>query len=159
MAMPKLTPEFREFLRLLHLAGVEYLLIGGYAVGCHGYVRYTDDIDFWVATSAANLTRIRDVLVQFGFRPQDLPEPFFTPSVQVLRIGRRPNKLELFSTIPGVDFDACYARRQTVLLDEGIPIQIISYEDLVAAKIAAGRPKDVADVDELRRSRVCKDRS
>lgn len=145
-----MTPEFREFLRLLNSANVEYLLIGGYAVGCHGYVRYTDDIDFWVAITDRNLERLREVLVQFGFPADALPKPFFTQSIQVLRIGRRPNKLELFSTIPGVDFDACYGRRQVVTLDEALTVNVLSYDDLIASKLASARPKDLGDVDELK---------
>lgn len=153
MATPQLTPEFREFLRLLNSESVEYLLIGGYAVGCHGYVRYTDDIDFWVAITDENIQRLRDVLIRFGFSATTLPSPFFTDAVQVLRIGRRPNKLELFSTIPGVSFAACYQRRQTVTLDDGLAISVLSYDDLVSSKLASARPKDLADVDELKKAR------
>ncbi|MFB3891099.1 MAG: DUF6036 family nucleotidyltransferase [Phycisphaerae bacterium] len=136
-------------MRLLNSANVEYLLIGGYAVGCHGYVRYTDDIDFWVAVTAGNLQSVRDVLVKFGFPAAAVPDPLFTQSIQILRIGRPPNKLELFSMIPGVDFDSCYQRRDIVTLEDGLVVNVLSYSDLIASKLAGARPKDLADVDEL----------
>ena len=146
MAMPRLTPEFRDVLNSLNEANVEYLVIGGYAVGHYGYVRYTKDIDIWVAVSPDNLGRLRDALHRFGFAT--LPEPLFQPPRTVLRFGVSPNRVEITSSISGVTFEDCYERRVNVGV-EGMPVSVISVEDLRANKLAAARPQDLADVAKI----------
>lgn len=151
--MPRLTPDFREFLSLLNSERIEYLIIGGYAVGHYGYVRYTKDIDLWVAVDPTNLDRLRVSLRQFGFSANSLPDPLFQPPRTVLRIGMPPNRIEILSSISGVAFQECFARR--VLVEaEGLEVPVISYADLLDNKRTSGRPKDLADVDELKKSQT-----
>jgi predicted nucleotidyltransferase len=146
--MPQLTPDFRDFLSLLNSEQIEYLVIGGYAVGHYGYVRYTKDMDVWVAVGPANLDRLRAALQRFGFSPQSLPDPLFQPPRTVLRFGRPPNRIEVLSAISGVEFAECYSRRETVET-EGLRISVINREDLIANKRASARPQDIADVDKI----------
>ena len=148
MATLRLTQDFREFLSLLNSSGVEYLLIGGYAVGLHGYVRPTKDMDVWVAVDATNVERIRLALQTFGFSPGSLPAPLFDPPRTMLRMGLPPNRLEILSEIAGVEFADCYPRRTVMDLD-GVAVPVIDLVDLKTNKTATGRARDRADVEQL----------
>ena len=145
MATIRLPPDFKEFLRLLNSNAVEYLLIGGYAVGYYGYPRPTGDMDVWIATTADNARRVVDALREFGF---DRPVENLLRENEVIRMGVPPFRLEILTTISGVDFSACYARRLQVLLDD-VQVSLISLSDLKVNKRASGRSKDVADLENL----------
>lgn len=152
MATLRLTQDFKEFLNLLNSSGIEYLLIGGYAVGLYGHVRPTKDMDIWVATDPANLDRLRSVLEHFGFRPGSLPVPLFDPPRTLLRMGMPPNRLEILSEIAGVEFSDCYPRRQWMDLD-GVAVSVLDLNDLKKNKSATGRARDAADVEKLSKHR------
>jgi hypothetical protein len=152
MATLRLTQDFKEFLNLLNSARIEYLLIGGYAVSLYGYVRPTKDMDVWVAVDAANIDRLVEVLVQFGFSPASVPKPLFDGGRTVLRMGIPPNRVEILSEIAGVQFGDCWPRRQMMNLD-GIDVSVISYEDLKRNKTSTGRLQDAADVQRLEKRR------
>jgi len=146
--MIRLPPDFREFLRLLNSRHVEYLLIGGYAVGYHGYPRPTGDMDIWVAVSAENAARVVQALLDFGFKSVDVPLSLFTEPGKVVRMGVPPMRLEIVTTISGVDFAACFARRTSAVID-GVPVNIIGLDDLKINKRASGRHKDLNDLEQL----------
>ncbi len=148
MATIHLPPDFREFLRWLHHHEVEYLLVGGYAVGYHGYPRATMDIDFWVARSQANAHRIVAALESFGFGGEALNEELFLEEGTIVRMGLPPVRIEILTAIDGVEFDSAYADRVHDLMD-GTEVKIISLEHLRQNKRAAGRAKDLADLEEL----------
>ncbi len=152
MATIKLTPDFKEFLRLLNSEKIEYLLIGGYAVWLYGYVRPTKDIDIWVAVDSANEQRLIEVLVKFGFPRGTLCPPLFPEGKTVLRMGLPPNCLEVLSRIAGVDFADCYARRRTMEIEE-LPVSVIDFDDLLKNKRSTGRASDQADVERLEKRR------
>ncbi len=145
MATIRLPPDFKEFLRLLNSNAVEYLLIGGYAVGYYGYPRPTGDMDVWIATTADNARRVVDALREFGF---DRPVENLLRENEVIRMGVPPFRVQILTTISGVDFSACYARRLQVLLDD-VQVSLISLSDLKVNKRASGRSKDVADLENL----------
>lgn len=148
MASIELPRDFREFLRLLNENRVEYLLTGGYAVGYHGYPRATGDMDIWVNPTRDNAARIVRVLIAFGFSADTVsPEPFLRPH-QIVRMGVPPIRIELLTTLSGVDFEACYARRVVDTLDE-VEVQILSLNDLKVNKQAAGRLRDLSDLENL----------
>jgi Nucleotidyl transferase AbiEii toxin, Type IV TA system len=148
MAKRQLTPEFREFLACLNRAGVEYLLVGGYAVNHYGYHRFTEDIDFWIAVSDANLdlllAAIRDF---FGEDLAGLDKRFLQEN-EALFLGRVPNKIEVFKHCSGLEFSDAYRRREETTID-GEPVKLISLVDLRRNKRASGRNKDLADLDNL----------
>ena len=148
MATVKLTPDFREFLKLLGEHQVEYLLIGGYAVAHYGFVRNTKDIDIWVSMRPENIQRLSDALVDFGFSPASVPPSLLAKPDTVFRMGIPPNRIEILTDISGVQFDACWPRRVDTELD-GILVHVISRDDLRANKLASGRPQDLADIDRL----------
>jgi hypothetical protein len=146
--MIHLPPDFKEFLRLLNAREVEYLLIGGYAVGYHGYPRATADMDIWVAMHAANADRIVAVLKEFGFELPELSPELFLKEWQIIRLGTPPVRIEIATTISGVNFSDCYARRVVDVLD-GAQVNLISLNDLKANKKASGRHQDLADLEKL----------
>jgi predicted nucleotidyltransferase len=148
MATIHLPRDFKEFLRLLHAHHVEYLLIGGYAVNYYGYPRATADMDIWIAVHPANADRVVATLREFGFDLPDLSAELFLRSWQIIRLGVPPVRIEISTTISGVEFAACYARRAEDTLD-GVLVSLISLEDLKRNKKAAGRHQDLADLEHL----------
>ena len=144
--MIQLYPDFKEFLKLLNEKKVKYLLIGGYAVAHYGYVRATSDIDFWVDISDDNANNILEALADFGFSNIN-KEIFLNPS-QIARMGLPPLRIELSTSIDGVNFSDCYVRSQIIQLD-GVDVNIINLEDLRQNKKASGRPKDLIDLEHL----------
>src|SRR5713226_4687721 len=113
----ELPPDFKEFLKLLRAHGVEYLLIGGYAVGYHGYPRATDDIDVWVAIAPDNANRVVEALREFGFDVPELSAGLFLQDNQIVRMGIEPLRIEVLTTISGVEFGKCYRERLDTKLD------------------------------------------
>jgi len=146
--MIRLPPDFKEFLKLLSSHRVKYLLIGGYAVGYHGYPRPTGDMDVWIAVSSPNAARVVAALVEFGFRAEDVPVALFTEPGKIVRMGIPPMRLEIVTTISGVEFAACYARRTSAVV-EGVVVNMIGLDDLKANKKASGRHKDLNDLEQL----------
>jgi predicted nucleotidyltransferase len=146
MATIRLPSDFSEFLKLLNSIGAEYLLIGGYAVNYYGSSRSTGDMDIWIARDAENAAKVVSVLRDFGFGAATL-EMFSTPD-QIIRMGVPPLRLEILTSISGVDFEECYARRELAKV-EGIFVPVIRLEDLKRNKLASGRLKDLADLEDL----------
>ena len=140
--------DFKEFLKLLNAKEVRYLLIGGYAVGYHGYPRATNDMDIWIALHPDNAERVVTVLQEFGFNlPELIPELFLKENA-IIRMGIPPMRIEISTGISGVEFDECYASRIVGVLD-GIQANIIDLQHLKVNKKAAGRLKDLADLENL----------
>ena len=148
MAKRKLTPEFREFLACLNHAGVDYLLVGGFAVNYYGYHRFTEDIDFWIAVSDANFSRLLAAIREFFGEDLAGLDMNFLKHNDSLYLGRVPNKIEVFQNASGVEFTQVYPRRVEGIL-EGLPVKIIPLADLKVNKRASGRNKDLADLDNL----------
>ncbi len=144
----ELPDDFKEFLKLLNEHGVEYLLIGGYAVGYYGYPRATNDLDIWIAVHPQNAERLITVLQAFGFRTSDLFTNIFLNEEDIIRMGVPPMRIEIIPSISGVDFDTCYAERIVDIIDE-IQVNLISLEHLKANKKASGRFKDLDDLEHL----------
>jgi hypothetical protein len=148
MATIHLPPDFKEFLKLLTAHQAEYLLIGGYAVGYYGYPRATADIDIWIAMNPSNAERVVTVLKEFGFDLPELSPELFLKEWQVLRMGVPPVRIEIATTISGVNFSECYARRVVDVLD-GVEVNLISLNHLKLNKKASGRHQDLADLEKL----------
>jgi hypothetical protein len=144
----ELPNDFKEFLKLLRAHGVEYLLIGGYAVGVHGRPRFTNDLDVWVAIAPANAKRVVEVLQVFGFDDPGLSEDLFLKPDSIVRMGVEPVRIEIVTAISGVEFDECYRERVETELD-GVPVSVINLNHLRINKLASGRSKDLADLETL----------
>lgn len=148
MAMLEFPQDFSEFLRLLNQNEVDYLLVGGFAVALHGYPRATADMDVWVATNVENARRIVIALRAFGFDVPELSEQTFLAPERIVRMGVAPLRIELLTSIDGVDFSGCAERAMRVDVD-GESIPVIGLDDLKVNKRASGRSKDLADLDNL----------
>ena len=146
MATIQLPPDFREFLKLLNSSNVEYLVIGGYAVNYYGFSRATAGLDIWIAISPDNAQSITGVLRSFGF--SQAYAALFQQTRQIVRMGVPPVRLEILTTISGVDFTDCYARRVEADLD-GVTVNFIQLDDLRRNKQASGRLKDRVDLEKL----------
>lgn len=140
--------DFKEFLKLLNENKVRYLLIGGYAVGYHGYPRATSDMDVWIAVHPDNADRMVNVLREFGFILPELTPELFLQANKIVRMGVPPMRLEISTGISGVDFEECFISRIIDVLD-GIQVNIIDLPHLKTNKKAAGRLKDLADLENL----------
>jgi len=140
--------DFREFIESLNDNGVRYLVVGGYAVALHGYPRYTKDIDIWVEMTAENAANIIKALDQFGFGSLGVDEAEFTVPDQMLQLGYPPGRIDLLTTLPGVEFSECYAARTIVEID-GASVNFIDIENLRKNKKATGRHQDLADLENL----------
>ena len=148
MATVNLPPDFKDFLRLLKAHQVEYLLVGGYAVAYHGYPRATADMDIWIAINPQNAGKLVAVLKEFGFDLAELSPELFLEKNRIIRMGVPPVRIELITTISGVEFETCYANRVVDELD-GIEVNLIDLEHLKINKAASGRHKDLEDLQHL----------
>lgn len=142
--------DFKDLLRLLHEEKVEYLVAGGYAVIYHSQPRYTKDLDIWIKPSLENADKLMQVFAKFGIPLMGLTKEDFSTAGTQLNLGAEPNQIDLLTTIPGLEFDAAHITRVTTT-DEGFPIHYLGKPDLIKAKQTAGRPQDLADLDELGR--------
>ena len=123
-------------------------MVGGYAVALHGYPRYTKDMDVWVEMSAENASRIVKALNQFGFGSLDLKESDFIIPDQIIQLGYPPRRIDILTTLPGVEFSECYPSHTTVDM-EGVSVNFIGLENLKKNKKATGRHQDLADLENL----------
>lgn len=148
MAKINLAEDFSDFLKLCLKHEVRFMVIGGYAVVHHSRPRYTGDLDLWVDSPRDNALRAAGVPHEVGFRGKDVTVEMFTNKKEIIRMGFEPMRLELFTSIPGVDFPDCYPRR--VFVKRGrMQVPFIGLEDLKVNKRASGRLKDLQDLEEL----------
>jgi hypothetical protein len=140
--------DFKEFIQLLNANKVEYLIVGGYAVGVHGYPRYTGDIDIWINPEEENIKKMPDVLEKFGFSSSEINENSFRNRDNIFRLGNPPHRIDIMTEIDGVTFKDCYSNKIVKEID-GIKIFFIGYNDLIKNKKASGRKQDLLDLDNL----------
>lgn len=140
--------DFSEFLKLLNAHSVEYLLIGGFAVAMYGYPRATADMDVWIARRRDNVERLVACLREFGFDTPELRAELFDDPDRIIRMGEAPLRIEILTTIDGVEFDDCVGRAESQTVD-GASIPVISLADLKTNKRASGRAKDLDDLENL----------
>ena len=145
MRLPK---DLREFVESLNSHGVEYVLVGAYAMAYHSRPRYTEDIDILVRPSAENGVRLLGVIEAFGFTSLGLTAADFQTQNQVVQLGRPPNRIDILTSISGVSFEEAWQERQFGELD-GVPAPFLSKDCLARNKAASGRDKDLEDLKRL----------
>ena len=133
---------------LLNRREVRYLIVRGYAVAFHGYPRYTKDIDIWIDAERENAEKLLQAIKDFGFEALDLQAEDFLVPGYVIQLGYPPNRIDLLTSIRGVEFAACYASRIEEEI-EGTTLRFIDVKNLKKNKRAAGRLQDLADVENL----------
>ena len=140
--------DFKEFIELLNENNVKYLVVGGYAVALHGHPRYTKDFDIWIELSSGNAEKILNVLENFGFGSLGLKTDDFLTQDQVIQLGYPPNRIDLLTTLKGVNFEDCYESKVQIKIQD-TQINFIDIENLKKNKRATGRSQDLADVENL----------
>ena len=153
MTLEGLNEDFRDLLVLLADAGVEFVIVGAYALAFHGAPRASGDIDLFVRPSAVNAGRVFDVLAGFGapLHSAGVTAADFAQPGAVYQIGLPPRRIDLLTEISGVTFDEAWASRTTAEVD-GRTVSFIGREALIKNKEASGRLKDAADVARLRKT-------
>ena len=151
MARRPLPEDFKEFIDFLNANKVRYLLVGGWAVGIHGYPRATKDIDFLIAVDEKNLRKLKKALYEFGAPTIEMDH--FTKPGNFFRMGRSPVQIDIITDAAGIDIKECYKRRMTVVVDK-TEISVISREDLIKNKQATGRIQDMADAETLEKWKI-----
>lgn len=142
----------KDLVALFHEHGVEYAIVGGFAVNYYGYLRMTQDIDFLVVPSQANAGRVMAALREFGFGGAAIPQEILEKPGGAIHLGVEPNRIDLLTSLEGADADEIVGSSKRVVID-GTPVQIISFERLVEVKQASRRLRDQADAEELLTSR------
>lgn len=140
--------DWQDFIRALVANGVEYMIVGGVAVGAHGHVRYTKDMDVWFRGTEENAVKLISALRGFGFQSIDVAPSEFCKPRAMLVIGAEPNRIELINFADGVDFDDCFPRRVDIPIGT-VTASVIALDDLRRNKRAVGRLQDLADIQNL----------
>lgn len=142
--------DFRDLLRALVAAKARFLVVGAHALAYHGVVRATLALDVWVEPTADNSKRVWSALAEFGAPLHALrvdASDFVKPNALV-QFGSPPNRIDILTTVSGLKFDAAWTERADAVVD-GIHVPFLGRESLIANKRAAGRKKDLADLDAL----------
>jgi len=150
----RLHPDFLDFLRAFNEAGVKYMLVGGYAVIFHGYARNTGDMDIWVERSRENYAKIMRAFQIFGMPVFDMVVENFLDNARfdVFSFGSPPVSIDIITDLKGMGFEAAFPLAVEKLTNE-IAVKVISLENLLEAKQASGRPKDLNDIQKLKQKK------
>ena len=144
--------NYKDLLSAFHAHGVRYLIVVGFAVIFHSQPRYTKDLDLFIQADPANAQALYAALAAFGVPLQGVHPQDFTDRNSFFRFGRDPRGFDILPAIPGVEFETAWERRVEGVLDEatGLKAWFISRDDLIAAKLASGRTRDLADAEDIR---------
>ena len=144
-------PDFEDFIKLLNKNEIEYMLVGGYAVILHGYSRTTGDMDLWVKKDKANYAKIMKAFEEFGMPVFEMTEDNFlnNDSLDVFTFGRPPVSIDILNSVKGLKFEEAY-KNSEIRNIEGLDIRLISLQDLLKAKKASARPRDINDIENLK---------
>jgi predicted nucleotidyltransferase len=140
--------DFIEFIELLNLHAVEYLIVGAHALSFHGRPRHTGDLDIWIKPSLENAEKMMVVLRDFGFGSLNLVKEDFLRDNYVTQLGYPPLRIDILNAISGVSFNEAFSNCLTADVDE-LRVNYIGLDDLIKNKISTGRKIDLADVESL----------
>lgn len=153
-----LNPHFKEMLSALSEKEVEFLVIGAYALAAHGVPRATGDIDIWVHRTETNADRIMHALKAFGAPTDQIKASDFLIENLVFQIGVEPQRIDILTSVDGVEFEQAWAQRVTMRISD-IDVPLVSIAHLLENKRATGRPRDLADVAEIEARRISRGNS
>ena len=142
--------DFHDFIECLNKNEVEYILVGGYAVIIRGYSRSTGDMDIWVNKTESNYRKLQKAITEFGLPAQAIvKDQFFSTEFDVFSFGKPPYAIEVMTAVKGLDFPGTYQSSSLVRIDDKIDVRVIHLHQLIKAKKAAGRNKDLNDIENL----------
>jgi len=143
-----LNKDFREFIELLNVHEIRYLVVGGYAVTIHGYPRFTDDLDIWFWIEESNALSMIEVLKDFGFSSLKISFNDLISPYKIIQLGYPPNRIDLLTSVDGLEFEKCYPSKVVFEID-GLNVDFIDLDNLKKNKKASGRYKDLNDLEHL----------
>ncbi len=143
-----LPEEFSEFLKLLKIRNVRYLLVGGWLTSILGYVRPTEDMDIWISDDEDNISRLKLVLREFAFNEKSVEGINLSGGNKLVRFGVAPLRIDIITSISGLDFADAETRKVTMTIDS-LTVDCLSREDYYINKSTSGRLKDLADLERL----------
>lgn len=146
-----MTKDFKDLLKALNAHAVKYLLIGGHAFGVHAQPRATGDLDIFIRSDPENARAVFNALAEFGAPLRGMSPADFTDST-TFQIGQPPDRIDILQHIDGVTFDEAWKNRIEGTIDGEVPAVVISRDDLIRNKLAAGREQDLLDVKVLRKA-------
>lgn len=145
-----LNQDFRDILLCLKEEGVDFIIVGAYALAAHGFIRATGGLDIWLRISSDNAQKVLRALAKFGAPTSDLSEEDLTHPDTIIQLGVEPRRIDLITRIDAVEFDEATRDRLKVDVD-GVEVFVLSKQDLLKNKLAAGRDKDQGDIAWLRK--------
>jgi hypothetical protein len=143
-----LNRDYKDILSALSAEKVKFLLVGAYALAAHGYPRATLDIDFWIWPDSDNAAAVLRALTRFGAPLDNLFIEDFRTEDLVFEIGVAPRRIDIITSLDGLNFDEAFAHAKTVVIED-IPVHVLSVEDMLINKRSTGRTKDLADAEML----------
>ena len=146
-----LNNDYKEMLQLLKRNEAQFLVIGAYAMGAYGYPRATGDMDIWIMSSGENSRKVFDALKEFGAPLSQINETTFAGRDIIFQIGVAPRRIDIITTIDGLEFEQAWQRRVEIDID-GLNVPFISKPDLIKNKESTGREKDILDAKILRKT-------
>ena len=144
--------DFKDLFKAFNAEGAKYLVVGAYAVTFHAEPRYTKDLDVWVEPTVENARKIWAALTAFGAPLVDVSVEDFADQDMVYQIGIEPNRIDILMGVTGLDFPSAWEKRVSSRYGDQ-PISVLSKEDLIVSKKAAGRQQDLLDVDNLQKKK------
>jgi hypothetical protein len=143
-----MNPHFVEILKAFRDEGVEHLVIGAHALAAHGHIRATLDIDLWVRPTPDNAARTWRALQRFRAPLSKMKQSDFAEPEVLYQIGLPPSRIDIMTSVTGLDFDAAWPNRIMAAFGD-VAVPVLGLEDMRKTKRAAGRLKDLADLEEL----------
>ena len=143
-----MNPDFKDLLLLFNARGVEYLVVGGYAVAAHGHVRATKDLDLWVRPEPANAERTLEAIIEFGAPLHGLSLTDLVQPDLIFQIGVPPVRVDIITSVQGLDFPAAWQDRVEGIFGD-LRVPVLSRRHLIENKKSVGRLQDLADVENL----------
>lgn len=140
--------DMKDLLKLFNSHDVSYVLVGGFAVNYYGYIRTTQDMDILIFPSKENAKKVMASLWDFGFGKAGIQQEIFEEPGNAVHLGVEPNRIDLLTHLIGISNKKIFSNCKKIMIDN-VPLNIISYDDLIQAKKASKRLRDQADADEL----------
>lgn len=144
--------DFIDFIELLNLHEVDYMIVGAHALAYHGRPRHTGDLDIWIKPSSTNAAKMIAVLNDFGFGSLGLTEQDFLKENYVTQLGYPPLRIDILNTISGVEFDEAYVNKVEGEVDD-LKVNFINVTEFIKNKEASGRKKDLGDIASLKKGK------
>ena len=148
--MSSVSNDMIDLIQLFNEHNVEYLIVGGHAVNAYTEPRATKDIDIWINPEILNAEKVFNALQTFGAPLAGLSKEDFTDKESFFIIGVKPNRIDIIHKIPGLDFSDAWINKNQFEINK-VKANFLSLDNLITAKIAAGRPQDLADVVKLKK--------